>query len=129
MAADIPTRAPGPRAQRLGLWLTAAGVALLLGALVGAYLLLRAPAGESGGARVATAAQAPDPSVASQTLIASPATARPALSDLAAILRGVLICGLVAAVGAGLLVLGIGYLRDLARERVLKVSGDDAEEL
>jgi hypothetical protein len=99
-----------------------------LGALIGVALLLRAPAPQTDGTQVATAAQAPDPAVAARTLIATPASARPALSDLAGLLRGIVICGLVAAVGAALLVLGLGRLRDLGRETSGEVRGDGPEE-
>lgn len=131
MGAQLPTGAAASwqQARRTGLWLTAAGLVLTLGALIGVAVLLRAPSPTAGGPQVATAAQAPDPSVASRTLVATPATAQPALSELGGLLRGIVICGLVAAVGAALLVLGAGRLKDAGREVVGQESGDDPEEL
>jgi hypothetical protein len=116
MPAHVPSGVLSGQARRTGLWLTAAGLALLLGATVAVSVLLRAPLAGQGGVRVATAAEAPDPAAAGQTLVATPATARPALTDLATLLRGILICGLFAAVGAALLVFGVGRLWDRRRQ-------------
>lgn len=131
MVADIPTGASSTRCRtrRVGLWLAATGLALLLGALIGVAILLRGPAPAAGGSQIATAAQAPDPSMASRTLVATPATSRPALGELAGLLRGIVLCGLVAAIGAGLLVLGVGRLRDVSRQATVRETDDDPEEL
>lgn len=131
MAAGLPTGADstGYKARRIGLWLASTGLALLLGALIGVTILLRVPSPAAGGWQIATAAQAPDSSVASRTLVASPVTSRPALSELGGVLRGIVLCGLVAAIGAALVVLGVGRLRDVSRQAIAQETGNDPEEL